>query len=141
MNWPKISRWFLYLLGIAMVLRNLFLLYDFADVFADPNTDLQVKGVLFAQSLFWIILGLLLIVAAYKRSRFIVGVTLAAVLYLIITFVVMIFPLAKFYLVNTSGLQGLKIMATIAGTNLPQIVLAFATFLIAKRLHKLGHVT
>lgn len=141
MSWPKIALGFLGLLGAMIVLRNGFHLMNVASSATNPAYNLSFKAILILQPIFWVILGVLLLIFALKRSRLIVPVTLTAAVYLCVSFTVTLASLGQLYRASNFDGSVSSIIFNIAATAIVQIILAFAVYGIARTLRKTGHVT
>jgi membrane-bound ClpP family serine protease len=132
---------YLYALAAAIIVFNVYLLIAMRDIWTDSLFNASDRFSFGAQVVFWMILGAFLLFALRKRAHMVLLLTLVGLVYLVISAVVTVLPLAEFYLVNTSGFLGVKILASVAAPNIAQITLFVIAAIMARKLQKSGALT
>lgn len=124
----------LYALSTAIMLFQAYTLVIHRDIWTDTLFDISDQTLFAARVLFWYAVGICLFVITYNRSKVAALVCGIALAYSFVAFFLNVFPLAKFYLTNTSGLSGLKILASVAAPGIAQIILFGIAIVIAQTL-------
>ena len=137
----KLKFAFLYSLAALILLINVVTIITTRDIWTDPLYDLSDQLKFAGKTLFWLFLGALLLLTTAKRSRFILLLSLTALLYLIVLFVMNTLPLAQFYLFNVSGWSSLRVLAAVMGPGIGQILLFAIASIFARSLQKSGLIT
>lgn len=132
---------YLYALAAAIIVFNVYLLIAMRDIWTDSLFNAPDRFSFGAQVVFWMILGAFLLFALRKRAHMVLLLTLVGLVYLVISAVVTVLPLAEFYLVNTSGFSGVKILASVATPNIAQITPFVIAAIMARKLQKSGALT
>ena len=132
---------YLYALAAAIIVFNVYLLIAMRDIWTDSLFNASYRFSFGAQVVFRMILGAFLLFALRKCAHMVLLLTLVGLVYLVISAVVTVLPLAEFYLVNTSGFLGVKILASVAAPNIPQITLFVIAAIMALKLQKSGALT
>ncbi|WGI23447.1 hypothetical protein [Amylibacter sp. IMCC11727] len=141
MNKQTITFAALYTLGAIAILWTVYTLLTSGDVWTDPLYSASDQAVLVLNSLFWLAIGAALIFATRKRSHWVSAVLLIALLYIVVSCVMHVAPLAQFYLFNTSGLSGYRILAVVAAPCAAQIAILVALLFATRRLRQAGHLS
>ena len=141
MNLTTLKFSFLYLVGIIAILSNLYALVAMRDIWTDPLYDASDQIQFTMQVIFWLIFGALLCGALIKRSRQAKGITLIALLYVLVSTLTTVVPLAQFYLSSTSGWAGIKILGAVASFGLTQMAVFIIAFFVARNLHIKEHLS
>lgn len=141
MTTPNIKFAFLFVLARLMLVINLGIVITSRDIWTDPLYDFSDRLPFSGKTLFWLILGALLLLALKKRSWYAVLVLALILLYLIASFILNAVLLAQFYLFNVSGWSSLRVLAAVTAPGFGQIILFTASCIVARSLQKSGQIT
>lgn len=141
MNRLNITVATLFIFGAALILWNIYTVLSMADIWTDPLYTAYDQTILILNTLFWLIIGAALLLATQKRSRWVIAILCAALLYIITSSVLHVAPLAQFYLFNTSGLSGYKILAVVVAPFAAQIAIIAILLFASHKLHQSGHLS